>query len=42
MAGKTAMNDQTRKMITLELDKNLSHLNANDIRKHMPEYLPNK
>jgi len=36
------MNDQTRKMITLELAKNLSHLNANDIRKHMPEYLPNK
>jgi protein required for attachment to host cells len=36
------MNDQTRKMITLELAKNLSHLNANDIRRHMPEYLPNK
>ena len=36
------MNDQTRKMITLELAKNLSHLNANDIRKHMPEFLPNK
>jgi len=36
------MNDQTRKMITLELDKNLSHLNAGDIRRHMPQYLPNK
>ena len=36
------LNDQTRKMITLELDKNLSHLNPGDIRKHMPEYLPNK
>ena len=36
------MNDQTRKMITLELAKNLSHLNANDIRKHMPEVLPNQ
>ena len=36
------MNDQTRKMITLELAKNLSHLNANDIRRHMPEFLPNK
>ena len=36
------LNDQTRKMVTLELDKNLSHLNPNDIRKHMPEYLPNK
>lgn len=36
------LNDQTRKMVTLELDKNLSHLNPNDIRKHMPEFLPNK
>ena len=36
------LNDQTRKMVSLELDKNLSQLSPTDIRKHMPEFLPNK
>jgi len=36
------LNDQTRKMVSLELDKNLSQLSPLDIRKHMPEFLPNK
>ncbi len=38
---RSEMNDQTRKLVTLELDKNLSQLSPEDIRKHMPEYLPN-
>ncbi len=36
------LNDQTQKMVIMELDKNLSQLSAVEIRKHMPEYLPNK
>jgi len=39
---RSGLNDQTRKMVSLELDKNLSQLNPADIRKHMPEFLPNK
>ncbi|MGB5276748.1 MAG: host attachment protein [Gammaproteobacteria bacterium] len=39
---RSGLNDQTRKMVSLELDKNLSQLNPDDIRKHMPEFLPNK
>ena len=38
---RSELNDQTKKLVTLELDKNLSQLNPEDIRKHMPEYLPN-
>ena len=39
---RSGLNDQTRKMVSLELDKNLSQLSPVDIRKHMPEFLPNK
>jgi len=39
---RSGLNDQTKKMVSLELDKNLSSLNPDEIRKHMPEYLPNK
>ncbi len=39
---RSGLNDQTRKMVSLELDKNLSQLSPRDIRKHMPEFLPNK
>ena len=39
---RSGLNDQTRKMVSLELDKNLSQLNPDEIRKHMPEFLPNK
>lgn len=39
---RSGLNDQTRKMVSLELDKNLSQLNPVEIRKHMPEFLPNK
>ena len=34
------MNEQTRKMVSFELAKNLSHLDAVEIRKHLPERLP--
>ena len=36
------LNDQTKKLVSLELDKNLSALSPVEIRKHMPEFLPNK
>ena len=39
---RSGLNDQTRKLVSLELDKNLSQLSPAEIRKHMPEYLPNK
>ena len=39
---RSGLNDQTRKLVSLELDKNLSQLTPVEIRKHMPEYLPNK
>ena len=39
---RSGLNDQTRKMVSMELDKNLSQLNPVEIRRHMPEYLPNK
>ncbi len=39
---RSGLNEQTRKLVSLELDKNLSQLNPVEIRKHMPEYLPNK
>jgi len=34
------MNKETKKLISFELAKNLSHLEAADIRKHLPERLP--
>ncbi len=34
------MNEQTRKMVSFELAKNLSHLNPVEIREHLPERLP--
>ncbi len=33
-------NVQTQKLACFELAKNLSHLNAREIRKHLPERLP--
>lgn len=39
---RSGLNDQTRKLVSLELDKNLSQLSPAEIRKHMPEFLPNK
>ena len=39
---RSGLNDQTRKLVSLELDKNLSQLNPDEIRTHMPEFLPNK
>lgn len=39
---RAELNDQTQKMVILELAKNLSQLSAAEIRKHMPEFLPNK
>lgn len=35
------LNDSTRRTMTLQLDKNLTQQNAQEIRKHLPEYLPN-
>lgn len=34
------MNEHTRKMVSFELAKNLSHLDPVEIRKHLPERLP--
>ena len=34
------MNKETQKLASYELAKNLSHLDAADIRKHLPERLP--
>jgi protein required for attachment to host cells len=34
------MNKQTQKLVSFELAKNLAHLEAADIRKHLPERLP--
>ncbi len=39
---RSGLNHQTRKLVSLELDKNLSQLSPDEIRKHMPEFLPNK
>lgn len=39
---RSGLNDQTRRLVSLELDKNLSQLSPAEIRKHMPEFLPNK
>lgn len=34
------LNTQTRNLISFKLDKNLVHLSADEIRKHLPERLP--
>lgn len=34
------LNGQTRKLVSIEIDKNLCQHNPDDIRKHLPEYLP--
>jgi len=34
------MNTQTHKLVSFELAKNLAHLEAAEIRKHLPERLP--
>jgi len=35
------LNESTRRTMTLQLDKNLTQQNSEEIRKHLPEYLPN-
>ena len=37
---RNQLNTQTQKLACLELAKNLSHLDAIEIRKHLPERLP--
>lgn len=34
------LNNQISKLITMELDKNLVQHDINDIRQHLPQYLP--
>ena len=38
---RNQLTDQTRKMVSIEMDKNLTQQRAEDIRGHLPEYLPN-
>ncbi len=37
---RNQLNPKSQKMISFELAKNLSHLDATEIRKHLPERLP--
>ena len=37
---RNQLNTQTQKLACFELAKNLSHLNAKEIREHLPERLP--
>lgn len=37
---RDALSDATRELVRLEIDKNLARMNAEQIRKHLPEYLP--
>lgn len=37
---RNQLNPQTQKLACFELAKNLSHLNAKEIREHLPERLP--
>ena len=39
---RNEMTDPTRKLVVYELDKNLTQQTPEDIRSHLPEYLPNK
>ena len=38
---RNQLTDQTRKLVSIEMDKNLTQQKAEDIRGHLPEYLPN-
>jgi protein required for attachment to host cells len=35
------LTDQTKKLVSIEMDKNLTQQKAEEIRGHLPEYLPN-
>lgn len=37
---RNQLTPQTQKLVCFELAKNLAHLNADDIRNHLPERLP--
>jgi len=37
---RNELNEQTKKLVTFELDKNLSQHSPEDIRQHLPEHLP--
>lgn len=39
---RSQISERVRKLICFELDKNLATHDAEDIRKHLPEYLPNR
>ncbi|MBK8816673.1 MAG: host attachment protein [Methylococcaceae bacterium] len=34
--------EQLKKLVCFELDKNITTLSASEIRKHLPDYLPNQ
>ena len=38
---RNQLSDQTRKLVSIEMDKNLTQQKADVIRGHLPEYLPN-
>ncbi len=38
---RNQLTDQTRKLVSIEMDKNLTQHKAEEIRGHLPEYLPN-
>ena len=37
---RNQLSDQTRKMVSIELDKNLTQQKPEEIRSHLPEFLP--
>jgi protein required for attachment to host cells len=37
---RSHLNEQVKKLVTFELDKNITTLDVADIRSHLPEYLP--
>lgn len=37
---RTHLSDQVKKLVTFELDKNITTRDAADIRSHLPQYLP--
>ena len=37
---RNQLNEQVKKIVTFELDKNLSQHSPEDIRQHLPEHLP--
>jgi len=38
---RKSLSEQIKKLISLEIDKNITLQSAEEIRKHLPEYLPN-